>query len=173
MVGLTIDIREVDELGKTLRRVADRVSDLRPAYELVYADLQEREEKVFRLGGTPQRWAPLSPRYAAWKRKHHPGRPIMELTGRLLQSLVGKTGESVAQIERQRAVLGTRAPHAHLHDQEDRRRKNLPRRPLLQVTPYIRRQWQEIIGDYASEVVGSELSGTISVRLRQARRRRR
>lgn len=173
MVGLTIDIREVDELGKTLQRVAKRVSDLRPAYEMVYADFQLREEKVFRLGGTPQRWAPLSPRYAAWKRKHHPGRPIMELTGGLLRSLVGKTGESVADIERQRAVFGTRAPHAHLHDQEDRRRKNLPRRPLLEITPYVRRQWQEMIGDYVSDEIGSELSGTIAVKLRQARRRRR
>lgn len=162
MVALTIDFREVDELGKTLRKVQDLATDLSPGFEAVHADLQDRQEKLFRLQGTPKRWAPLNPRYRKWKQRHFPGRKIGELTGGLQASFVARTTQSVVKIGKQAATLGTRAPHAHLFDEK---------RPLLQITPYMRRAWAEIVGEYLNQVVDSTLAGRLEVRLRKARAR--
>lgn len=44
-------------------------------------------------GGGPQSgaWAPLSKRYAEWKAKHFPGKPILERTGALRSALTSST----------------------------------------------------------------------------------
>lgn len=162
MVALTIDFRQVDELGKALRKIENLATDLSPGFMEVHKDLQTRQEKLFRLQGTPKRWAALNRRYQLWKRKHYPGRKIGMLTGRLHASFVSRTTESVAKIGKQAATLGSRAPHAHLFDRK---------RALLQITPYIRRTWAQLIGKYLNEVVDSSLAGRLQVRLRKARTR--
>ncbi len=41
-------------------------------------------------GAGNTRFTPLSPKYAKWKAKNFPGDPILQLTGRLRKSIVGR-----------------------------------------------------------------------------------
>lgn len=82
-------------------------------------------------GGYVGGWAPLSPRYAAWKAKRYPGKGILQRTGRMINSLRwgGSPGpEMVFRMTPREAELGTSVPYAASHQRGTGR---LPRRQML------------------------------------------
>lgn len=99
VVGLRIEYQVGNQFGETVLR------DLAVAFETAGDNLSDFGKYVFpRLtpvfekhlskqfaseGGAGEhgRWAPLSDAYARWKNRHHPGLPILELTGALSRAL--------------------------------------------------------------------------------------
>lgn len=82
--------------------------------------LEEAVSKQFDArGGGPASgpWAPLSKRYAEWKQKHFPGKPILELTGALRAALTSSTdSKALRSINGNEYAYGTRGiPYASFH----------------------------------------------------------
>jgi hypothetical protein len=68
-------------MGERLDHVLASVEDMEPVFELFgHYLVSDHIAKQFKVQGNP-RWAALSPRYAAWKAKHYPDRPILVRTG--------------------------------------------------------------------------------------------
>ncbi|HID08258.1 MAG TPA: hypothetical protein EYP10_14050 [Armatimonadetes bacterium] len=79
----------VESVIQELGGYRDRAKDLSPVWRMIARDMMDLERKVFASRGAilGASWAPLSPRYAKWKARHYPGRPIMVRSGRLFASL--------------------------------------------------------------------------------------
>lgn len=96
------------------------------------------------------KWAPLSPAYAAWKRRHYPGRGILRRTNRLYRALTRSRGaQSLRYYTAKELRFGTAlVPYASFHQVGTQggilsrvigalsgRRKGLPDRPVFDFTP--------------------------------------
>lgn len=85
MLKLTVTVMGEKVLMRSLSRFGEGIKDFRPVWKRVYTDFQDIETQQFSTrgsrGGAP--WVALSPSYVKWKTKHYPGKPILELTGRL------------------------------------------------------------------------------------------
>lgn len=136
--GVRGPMRFPSVLIKFGRRIADWrefwVTVFIPRYlEKVQQNFQTQGE----LSGRRAGWPDLSPRYAAWKSRHFPGRLILERTRRLRTSL-GLSGvggsDSVLQVRPTSLRLGTRVPYARYHTFE---------RPFM--VPIVQREWRPII----------------------------
>lgn len=105
--------RRIDNPGRLLGVLADRWS--------------RWEQELFEsegAAGMGQRWAPLSPRYAAWKAGRYGSRSILQREGRLFSAAVGP--EKV--IDRQSARLRIRHRAARFHQAGTSR---MPARPIV------------------------------------------
>lgn len=91
----------------------------------------EQFESIGVRGG--QRWQPLSERYAKWKQKKFPGKPILVRTERLKRSLSlgGSAPDQVAEFQPLYAVFGTSVPYAQYHQRGTSR---MAQRQILQPT---------------------------------------
>ena len=78
------------EIQARFEQWADLIDDFGPVFDDVVKLFRKHERDQFRKQGkqTGPRWPKLSPKYAAWKRKHFPGRPILVRTGALRDALV-------------------------------------------------------------------------------------
>lgn len=110
-------------LAQYWREVKRRGHDLRPAWDAVLDVIHRREARLFENEGADSehsRWAELSDRpirfhrlggvmvgYATWKRATHPGRKILELTGRLKAQLTGENDEAYCRRGVRRLTFGT------------------------------------------------------------------
>lgn len=74
------------------------------------------------------RWAALSPNYGAWKQRHYPGKPILQLSGDLYDSMTSRPfGTDI--VESDRMVIGTGVPYAAYHQHGT---ESMPARPIIQ-----------------------------------------
>ncbi len=73
-------------LDRAFTRLAIDVADFTPALsssgDILYSEIAHQ----FESEGEPS-WAPLSPRYAARKARRFPGKPILQATGAMMESL--------------------------------------------------------------------------------------
>lgn len=83
-------LRLQENFGKWLRTIPDSTD----AFERFIPEFQKSREGWILSGRTVDgiRFAPLSPKYKAWKDRHYPGRPILIRTGRLLSAVTGGPG---------------------------------------------------------------------------------
>jgi phage gpG-like protein len=152
MVEFEFNVLGQVAFSRGMNSYAQNVQDWRQVFEEIYDNFADIEKKIFQRRGFPNRWTKLSPSYAAWKRVHYPGKPIMQLTGALLASLTGR-GQATAQntikiIEKLRAEFGTDLPYAHAH-QHGFPARNLPARPIVQLRPSDMDTWAEMIHEFA------------------------
>ena len=83
------------QLHRALAGRIRAVSDFRPVWAQVYDDYIDMEQAAFAQEGSYEgnpAWAPLSPKYTAWKAKHFPGARILYRSGALFKSLTGGSG---------------------------------------------------------------------------------
>lgn len=106
-------------------------------------------------------WPALSPAYAAWKRRHYPGRKIMVLTGRLRRSLTERGhAEHVARFGREPepfVQVGTAVEYAAFHAPAppggpNLKNPGLPDRDTLDLAPEQAAELVEIWRRYLVEV---------------------
>ncbi len=73
---------------RRIRILSAALNDLRPFWPIVARLVRGWWKLQFETEGefAGQRWRPLSPAYAVWKARHHPGRGILEATGQLKQA---------------------------------------------------------------------------------------
>lgn len=116
------------QVARRLIRFADAARDATPAFvdlrDLFVSamDSQFDSEGGYGAGG----WAPLSPRYAAWKQQQYPGRGILEATGALRDSLT--TSLDVNEVGPRSMTVGSRVRYGRYHQSRRPRRTSLPRR---------------------------------------------
>lgn len=117
-------------ISRALTRVSERSADLRPALDAVADFVADVNKQQFeqQAGSVSGRWDPLSPRYKAWKDKHHPGKPILVLSGRLRRDLTVRPF-GIERIDANSLLVGSDAPYADAH-QEGRPGRGLPARPV-------------------------------------------
>lgn len=133
-MGLTIttDIDGDEQVIAQLDRALHALHDLSPAFEAIIPDFWDEERE--RFGAQP--WAPLSPAYAKWKAQHYPGKGIMRLTDRLMDSLTSKSADAVVDVGPDHLTIGTRVPYAAKHH----RGIGVPRRTLIEPSPGLDRK---------------------------------
>jgi len=95
--------------------------------------VEEHIPRQFAARGTPKRWASLSAKYAAWKAKYYPGRPLLVLSGRMKAGFRWKARKRSLQIINRVTAgqKGNNTPRWRWHQDGTPR---MPARPMLQVT---------------------------------------
>lgn len=140
-VRLHLDFYGDQQVDRTLDRFEARALDARPAWEamadlfLVIERRQFATEGRYGSGG----WAPLSPRYAAWKARHFPGKTILRRTDELFTSLT--EGPQIRIIEPGFMVLGSAVPYGKYHQLGD----GLPRRRPVELPESDRRTFVRML----------------------------
>lgn len=137
MIAATVHL-DRDAISAALGGLDAALSDLRPAWEAVRTIFFTMEQAQFRSEGAyaGDGWAPLSPRYAAWKATHAAlgpgGGTILRLRDRLYGSLTEKGhADGIYRPERSAVELGTRVPYAVYHQSPLPRKTKLPRRIVI------------------------------------------
>lgn len=148
--GVLMDIRvKTDGPLHLVTRLEKAYGDLSPVLADIAEDFKETvAPDTFNHHGPG--WAPLSPRYAAWKSRVYPGRPLMVVSGRLRNSLFGETNEWFQRISRYNLDMGTTVPYATYHQTGTR---FMPARPVINVTRDDERVWTKMIARYLVEQV--------------------
>ena len=93
-----------------IARVRDRVADLAPVWDHIRRMIWDSETALFRNQGALQEfpsWAPLSPKYAAWKRRKFGNLKILALSGKLVGQLTGRRSGWYEDRQPQTFALGT------------------------------------------------------------------
>lgn len=112
---LSIAVDGEDRLVQTLMRFTERSADLSEPLDAMGDILARRQKQEFSAGGLANgKWAPLSPKYAAWKARNFPGAGILERTGTLKQSLTERPF-GVDEVSTHVAVFGTAVSYAKYH----------------------------------------------------------
>jgi len=133
---LTVDGEK--QLDRALSRFGEHLGDLSPFFEEVANLLTDIVEAQFsEQGGRTGQWQSLSPQYAKWKARIFPGQPILVATGRMRESLIGRTGDSIREISSNEMRWGSSvrtgrgAPYPVFHQ---RGGDTLPQRKIIDLT---------------------------------------
>lgn len=131
------------DLLDVLSTMRDAAGDLTPTLGAVADDWLALQEEMFATGGGPVGgWEPLSHVTAMAK----VGGDLLEESGGLRDSLTDTSAKwAVRNITADEVTVGTRAPHAHLHDR-GARGGQLPSRPLRPDEDTLARRWIPLIG---------------------------
>jgi phage gpG-like protein len=134
MFSLTIEQTGIEEAINVLTTAQRLCTDpITPAKRELTDWVHQKEARQFSTeGGAGQsgRWQRLSPGYARWKAIHYPGAGILERTGRLMRSLLSRTGDSIERSSIRLLELGTSVHYARYHQ----RGEGLPKRPPIDIT---------------------------------------
>ena len=151
MVTIKIETIGEERFIRGFNRIPGDMADMRPAFQDISLDFYGREKQIFSREGDPKRFEKLTnEKYKAWKRKHYPGKKIMELTGRLRKSLIAE-GQAVARdtvkiMKKKEAEFGTQVPYAHRHQMGT---VGMPKRMIVQLTEPDKIRWARIIHEWA------------------------
>lgn len=141
----TFDVVGEKQVDRTLARVADDITDARPLWDKLANDFGRIESAQFASQGAYSGgWPALSPRYAAWKSRHYPGKPILQRTGALHRDLTARP-YGVERITGESMTVGTDLPYARYHQTGG---GSLPRRRPVEFDEATRRRWVGIIQRY-------------------------
>lgn len=145
-VRLSFSFYGEHQLDRTLNRMIADVEDATPAWEVILASFIRAERKQFRSQGAygSAGWVPLSPRYAAWKALHFPGKPILERTGRLLRSLTQQP-LGIEVMQPHRLLMGSNVKYGEFHQAGS---GHLPRRRPIELPESLRVEWVKTLQRY-------------------------
>jgi phage gpG-like protein len=135
-------------MDRGIARFADGIADYRPIWPVIEDDFYAQEKDQFKSEGTEggDKWAPLSPEYAGYKEAHFPGKPILQRTGDLYDSLTNpNSANGVRREERKTLTLGSTLPYALYHQQGTNK---MPARPELQFPEAFKRSTMHHIQVY-------------------------
>lgn len=114
-----------------LARFQENFQSAAPAFEKM-ADFQASiwkrqfdQEGAYTGAG---RWAALSESYGAWKQRHYPGKPILQLSGDLYDSMTSRPF-GIDVVDDDLMVIGTGVPYASYHQNGT---EKMPARPMIE-----------------------------------------
>lgn len=127
---LSVEIQGAADVKRGLAALLADLQDLRPFWRDVFAPKYFGiVQDLFATGGRARggggrfkggAWQPLSQKYAVWKRKHYPGKPLLVREGTLKESVrwTGKgTGVGgIFEAYPTYAIAGTSVPYAKAHN---------------------------------------------------------
>lgn len=150
----SVDI-DASETIRYFTQAVDRANDLRPLFDTVADNFHERQRQVFTSRGGSQGtpWAPLKPKYLAWRQRTGRGTSLLRFTnargGMLYASLTQRNGpQQVRQVRSDELRVGTRAGIAEAHQKG---RGSLPARPLVNITEATRKHWSDLLVSHLLE----------------------
>jgi phage gpG-like protein len=166
MLKFTFEIEGEKQFDRAFSRVSDRVQDLRPVWDYVETGFYRLTREQFTTQGSAGRhgkWQKLSRKYAEWKQKNYPGMPILQRTGRMMQALTRKTGDTVVIREKQAFGIGASLDYPMFHQTGT---SKMPRRRIVDWSDSQRRDMQKMIQRGLlsilrkdSEIKGIEITG--------------
>jgi phage gpG-like protein len=138
LTGVEVQMQwaSTDEMRDYLQSLSLRAKDLQvPLARFGQYLVEKHIPQQFEKQGTPKRWAPLSPKYAAWKKRHYGNLPKLVLTGQMRESFTYVVTPRTLRVENRRKYwayhqTGTRT---------------MPARPPLQMTTKDREQLRELV----------------------------
>ena len=114
-VEIKVDERTLEETLLHLQQRKERAEHPRVIFEHARTLLATAYADNFAQAGLPSGgWAPLTPKYAAWKAVHFPGAPPMIQDGRLFRALSTLRGPD-SVIGDSEATFGTSIEYAKFH----------------------------------------------------------
>ncbi len=161
-VGTLFQINILGEMqvSRMLDGVSLRAQDMRPVWAVIAGDWGRIMARQFETeGGLGRPWAALSPMYAAWKATHFPGAKILVRTGKLRESLTGRTGDTVDERDRDSLKLGTSVPYAGYHQTGTKR--PMPPRPPVVLPEAVKDRWARAIHEF---VRTGDVTATLAMR---------
>lgn len=141
-VRFTFTVEGETQIDRTLARFADNVSDAEPLWDKLadrFASAERRQfasEGGYGSGG----WPALSPRYAAWKAKAYPGKPILRREDELYTSLTRRPF-GIEVLTPSSMTVGSGTAHGRYHQQGD----GVPQRRPVELPESERRTWVRLI----------------------------
>jgi len=150
---------DLQRLSGMLGEIQAAARNIRPALPAIVAVVKRQFAHQFESEGARSpsgRWQPLSPRYAAWKARRHPGAKILERTGALKRSLTSYGAGSIVTYGANSVFIGSSMPYGPYHQTGTR---NMPRRAPIEPTDRDVKEWVVVIRDYF-ERVGSRAGFT-------------
>lgn len=142
-VRFTFTVEGETQIDRTLARFSEAASDARPLWDALadrFAAMERRQfdtEGAYGSGG----WPALSPDYAAWKAAHYPGKPILERSGALRESLTRRPF-GVEVIDARAIAVGSGIDYGRFHQAGA---DNLPQRRPVEFPESERRTWVRLI----------------------------
>jgi phage gpG-like protein len=172
MVELKFNIK--DEISPRMAQLMDSLKDftepLKKSEEYMLGSIAE----TFRVGGRPEKWAPLKPssiRARAYRHRRGSSarakrarkkaievmmagniRPLID-TGTLMRSVTARTptAGSIRKLTKTELVIGTNVEYAPYHQYGT---KYIPARPFLQILPEDKENITQIFKDWLEKVAG-------------------
>lgn len=114
----TVEISGERQVDLGISRMIAAVQDMRPFWPAFQdAFFRAEQDQFSSQGGAGRRgaWVHLSPAYAAWKASVVGSKPILQFSGKMVQSLTGSGGQTIYEAEPQTLVLGSAVPYAAYH----------------------------------------------------------
>lgn len=145
-VNIEFTLEGVGTIKRRINKISKSINDFTPAWKKIGEDFRDTEEKVFKgqgSYGSRSKWVPLTPKYQAWKSSRFPGRPILQMSGDLKNSLTTKGKNSIEIIRPKSITLGSSDPKYVYHQRGTKR--GLPARPPITFTRYQGDKWVKII----------------------------
>jgi phage gpG-like protein len=152
MFRFRMEVAGAAQLDRGIARFADGVADYRPIWGVITDDFYAQVRAQFSSEGAEggDRWQQLSEEYAGWKEKHFPGKPILQRTGDLMESLTNPNSANAVHIEERKTLtLGSRVPYAIYHQTGTGK---MAARPEIQLTDAFRRAAMKNIQVYLVQI---------------------
>lgn len=117
MIEFRSELRGYPGLLNAFDQLAESIQDYSPAWPSIRRVFREIMVGQFTSQGSRggRKWANLSKGYKRWKERVAPGRPILFLTGRMAESLISETSDSINESDSLSLSMGTRVHYAKYH----------------------------------------------------------
>lgn len=135
MLRFTLNVVNAKKLDLAFSGLIANIRDWRTLWPQVINQIVKIEEKQFSTMGAlgeHGEWAPLTPDYAAAKARQYGGKPILQASERLRDSLVGHTGDTIEELGPLKMRFGSSVEYALYHQTGTRR--GLPARRIFDFT---------------------------------------
>jgi len=123
MGGVRITVNDRD-FRSALREAERRGANMRVMWDRVGNEGLEIARENFRSQGRPRKWKSWTRSYGNWRSKKAPGK-ILNLSGRLLNSLSKGDADNLFSTNRRGAEVGTKTPYAETQQEGARTRPHV------------------------------------------------
>ncbi|HWQ34328.1 MAG TPA: phage virion morphogenesis protein [Blastocatellia bacterium] len=163
MLNAAYDIQGEEKFERAIRLLYDSFRDFRRLWPQVANEFYRIEREQFNsqgAGGASGAWRELSPGYEKYKAVKHPGKPILQASGHLKESLTDPTNKDhVFRMTEDSLILGTTDPVGQYHQKGTDR---LPQRKIFDLTDddkrrlrdVARREFQRVALELKFEIIG-------------------
>lgn len=146
MIQFTAEVDGLETVSRAFNRVDQFISDFRNIWPAVIEEFYKIESEQFGSEGSQGasgHYAALSKPYERFKAIHFPGKPILQATGALKDSLTGPDAlDSILRPEADQLTIGTGLPYAIWHQRGTGR---MPSRPPIAMNEDSKRRLQKAI----------------------------
>lgn len=118
-----MEVNGLVEFDRSFTRFVTGLTNQRQIWEDLIPEVQSILADQFKAEGQGRsgKWKPLSLGYAAIKLKQYPGKTILRRTDRLINSLTGRTADTILNIGNSSLEYGTKVFYASFHQTGTRR----------------------------------------------------